>query len=200
MHEESRSGARLRLLALSGVGALAGVGLLWASQAVPSLRISSSLLCEVACWLVAYFRFALKTCQAAPRFAWVSRAIAVTVAAHQDADVPEPVAVRMDLASGRLCRACGYVAAAAAAGMVALDVLLALGVIRLTGVNLVLTTLLVLGVAGECAFVRVVGPQAAAAGASIGLARAAARHGDHGPFTLLEGGAAPEDNGHSRRC
>jgi hypothetical protein len=181
---------------LSGAAAFLVAAGLWAAQAVPALRINSSLLFSVICWLFAYFCFALKTSQITPRFTWVSRALAITVAAGQAAQPPARNRGSVDLASRPVYRRCGQVAAFAITAMAATDALLAFGVIRLAGVNLLLTTLFVLGAASECLFVRVVGPKAEAAELAIHQARAAARYGTSGdrrPLTLLDGAPQSSD-------
>lgn len=202
MHEHSQPDAPLRALAISGVATLAAAGALWASQAIPALKINESVLFSSICWLFVFSCFALKTSQVAPRSTWVSRTMAIAIASRQEFELPEPGRTPVDVASRRIYRRCGHVAVVAVAAMAVLDLLLACGAVHLEGVNLVLTTLFVLTVARECMAVRILGARAAGAERAVDQALAAAHYGAPGgcgTLTVLKGGSQPTPKGRPER-
>jgi hypothetical protein len=144
------------LLAAVGAGAIILAATLWIAQCSPRTRISQSALASACGWLVAAGWCALRIWVLSPRAARLS---------HDLASGAPVGRTRYDTAVGRrpVYLACGRVATATCSMVVLADVALAVGAVHLRDVNLFLFTWISLGVTSECASIRALGPQNAAA-------------------------------------
>jgi hypothetical protein len=180
-----------RLLAATALGAFAADALLWASQIVPALRVSHALLFSIICWLFAWFCFGLKTSMLAPRYTWVSRAMAVVAALRANVQAPPNCRAGLAVTRKEVYLTCGYIAACATTAMLIIDALVAAGALHLRGLNFYLLTLFLLGAASESGAVRVLGPAAAAAENALGQASGAGAEPHTGALTVIDGGRRP---------
>lgn len=192
--DRSGSPSPLRWLSAAGTAALAGAALLWLTQTVPVLHLGFSVLVVVECWLIMTGFGALRTAAITPRYRAENAVLAIGLALHA---IPLGPRTRYDSLVSRksVYLLCGYAAASIATVALGADTLLAVGAIRLSGVNLVLTSLLLPGLTSECATVRVVGPQAAAADLALRQAERAATAGRASgsrALRVLRGGARPD--------
>jgi hypothetical protein len=169
---------RTRWLGITAGAAYASAALFWAAQIDPATRVNHSILITVTCWLLAWGFCAARSAALGPRYDRDAdvRTIGALIEARTHARPWPPRTVYYRLAARRpVYLGCGYLAAGAGLLAAAADALLAAGVIELRGANLFLATLFVLGTASECATLRIVGPQAAAAEEACHLAAVVAR-------------------------